>query len=144
MNKTSMFALTAVLALAGCSNNDTDKAKDAATSAASQATSAAASAGSAATSAAGDASSKAAGAQADPFTMPDEAGKTLQAAQDDVQKVSGNPLYVSHSEDALGKNRHQLIDKHWKVCSQTPAAGTEVNDGVDVRFKTVKLDETCP
>ena len=37
MNKTSLLALAAVLALAGCSSNDTDKAKDAATSAASQA-----------------------------------------------------------------------------------------------------------
>lgn len=148
MNKTSLLALAAVLALAGCSSNDTDKAKDAATSGASsgasQATSAVASAGSAASSAAGEASSKAVGAQAEPFTMPDETGKTLQAAQDDVQRVSGNPLYVSHSDDALGTSRPQLLDKHWKVCSQTPAAGTEVKDGVDVRFKTVKLDETCP
>lgn len=76
--------------------------------------------------------------------MPNEVGKVLQTAQDDVQAASDNPLYISFSDDALGKDRHQVLDSNWKVCSQIPAAGSTVNKEQEVRFQVVKLDETCP
>lgn len=57
--------------------------------------------------------------------MPNEVGKTLQEAQDDVQAVSGNAGFWSNSEDALGANRSQILDSNWKVvCSQKPKPQT--------------------
>lgn len=81
----------------------------------------------------------------DTFTMPDETGKTLQAAQDDLQAVSGSPLFYSGSEDATGADRGQWNDSGWQVCSQHPAAGTEVRDDEDdVMFYVVRVSEDCP
>ncbi|HWC22811.1 MAG TPA: DUF2510 domain-containing protein [Flexivirga sp.] len=78
------------------------------------------------------------------WTMPDEKGKTLQAAQDDIQLVSGNPLFYSTSTDALGADRMQLWDRDLRVCAQTPRAGTTFTEDTAVDFSVVKLDETCP
>lgn len=151
-------SLIAATALAGCSNSDQEKAKDAAanaTSAAGDAASAAGSAAGKATSAAGSAAAEATskGASAatsasdqatKPFAMPNEVGKGLQEAQDDLQKVSGNPAFPSKSKDALGKGRQQVLDRDWKVCSQTPAAGQQVKLGDTVTFNAVKNSESCP
>jgi len=87
---------------------------------------------------------KPAGGSGDSFTMPDEIGKGLQAAQDDLQAVSGDPFYVSLSRDASGDDRFQILDSDWQVCSQNVPAGSEVTTSMIVRFGVVKLDETCP
>lgn len=78
------------------------------------------------------------------FEMPDEVGNGLQDAQDDVQAVSGNPLFYTSSQDATGKGRDQILDRDWTVCSQTPTAGTPVDDSSDITFYVVKLSESCP
>jgi hypothetical protein len=90
------------------------------------------------------------GTEADPapaldsFTMPNEVGKILQTAQDDVQRAAGNPLFLSHSEDATGQDRFQILDRNWQVCSQNIAPGRTVPWDGHVVFSVVKLDESCP
>jgi hypothetical protein len=78
------------------------------------------------------------------FIMPNEVGVVLQTAQDDLQRVSGNPLYYSSSSDASGQSRMQILDRNWKVCSQSSAPGVSVGDSTTVDFAVVKLEETCP
>jgi hypothetical protein len=78
------------------------------------------------------------------FVMPNEVGKGLQSSQDDLQAISGEPLYYSDSRDALGAHRFQILDSDWKVCSQNVASGTRVTSKMVVTFSVVKLDETCP
>lgn len=80
----------------------------------------------------------------DSFRMPNEVGKVLQAAQDDIQRVSGNPLFYTSSTDATGAGRMQVLDRNWKVCTQNIQAGTRVNQDSDISFGAVKLDEQCP
>jgi len=81
----------------------------------------------------------------DTFVMPDERGKTLQAAQDDLQAVSGNPFFYSGSEDATGQDRGQWMDSGWQVCDQYPEPGTRVRDDEDdVMFYVVRISEPCP
>jgi hypothetical protein len=77
------------------------------------------------------------------FTMPNEVGRGLQDAQDDLQRVSGNPVYISRSHDLLG-TRHQILDRDWKVCTQNIAEGATVSKSDTVDFGVVKLSESCP
>jgi len=77
------------------------------------------------------------------FTMPNEVGHVLQDAQDDLQRVSGNPAYYSRSHDLLG-DRHQILDRDWKVCTQNIAEGATVSESDTVDFGVVKLSESCP
>ncbi|MFJ3514285.1 hypothetical protein [Streptomyces sp. NPDC090131] len=67
--------------------------------------------------------------------VPDFVGQVLQAAQDGAQAAG---FFLLSSHDALGKNRNQVLDRNWKVCTQTPAAGTKID------FGTVKIEESCP
>jgi hypothetical protein len=77
--------------------------------------------------------------------MPNEVGKVLQDAQDDLQRVSGNPLYFSTSSDATGAGRHQILDRDWQVCSQSIAPGVAVSDSETPDFGVVRVDtEACP
>ena len=79
------------------------------------------------------------------FTMPDEVGKVLQTAQDDLQRVTHDPLFYTGSKDATGRGRHQILDRDWKVCSQNVPAGRQVQRRtVIITFSVVKLAETCP
>jgi hypothetical protein len=77
------------------------------------------------------------------FTMPNEVGHVLQDAQDDLQRVSGNPVYISKSHDLIG-SRHQILDRDWQVCSQNIAADATVSESDTVDFGVVKLSENCP
>jgi hypothetical protein len=116
--------LAAVIAVAGCSSAHP--------------------AASASTSAHPAASASAAPAQSSTsFTMPNEVGHVLQDAQDDLQRVSGNPAYFSRSHDLLG-NRHQILDRDWQVCTQNIAKGATVSESDTVDFGVVKLSESCP
>jgi hypothetical protein len=77
--------------------------------------------------------------------MPNEVGKSLQAAQDDLQAVSDVPLFFSSSQDATGAGRMQIIDRNWKVCSQNRKAGSRVSiDDSGIVFAVVRDTETCP
>jgi beta-lactam-binding protein with PASTA domain len=74
-------------------------------------------------------------------TIPNLVGKGLQSAQDEAQAAG---FYNLDSHDSLGRDRHQILDRDWKVCTQTPKAGQNVDTGTKVDFGTVKLAETCP
>lgn len=79
------------------------------------------------------------------FTMPDEVGKVLQDAQDDIQRVSHDPVFYTSSKDATGRGRHQLLDRDWKVCAQNVRPGQVVERKTAlITFSVVKLDEPCP
>ena len=72
--------------------------------------------------------------------LPNLVGKGLQVAQDRAQAAGFRKL-ASH--DALGRKRVQVFDRDWKVCSQSPAAGSRAAD-TRVDFGVVKLSERCP
>ena len=74
-------------------------------------------------------------------TVPHFVGMGLQSAQDAAQKQG---FYSLKSHDSLGRNRHQILDRDWKVCSQNVKAGTTTSTGTQLDFGAVKLDETCP
>jgi len=77
--------------------------------------------------------------------MPDEVGKVLQVAQDDIQRASHDPVFYTSSRDATGRGRHQILDRDWKVCRQNVPAGQRVQRRtVLITFSVVKLAETCP
>lgn len=76
--------------------------------------------------------------------MPNEVGMGLQAAQDDIQRVSGDPVFFSHSTDATGAGRHQILDRDWQVCSQNVAPGVQANLDSDISFAVVRTTEKCP
>jgi hypothetical protein len=78
------------------------------------------------------------------FAMPAEVGMSLQDAQDDVQRVSGDPVFVSHSHDATGADRFQILDRDWKVCGQNVPPGKRVSAVGHIVFSVVKDDESCP
>jgi hypothetical protein len=75
-----------------------------------------------------------------PAALPDLTGKGLQYAQDAAQ-ASGFRTLTSH--DALGRGRHQILDRDWRVCSQLPPAG-QLSTSTPIDFGAVKTDETCP
>lgn len=74
-------------------------------------------------------------------TVPNLIGKGLQSAQDQVQAAG---FYILTSHDSLGRDRMQVFDRDWKVCSQKPAAGSSVSVDTKLDFGAVKTDETCP
>ena len=78
------------------------------------------------------------------WTITDMTGLRLQVAQDQVQVLSGNPMFVTDSTDATGAGRAQLNDSNWQVCSQTPLPGTTITANTKISFATVKLTESCP
>jgi hypothetical protein len=73
-------------------------------------------------------------------TLPNLVGKGLQSAQDAAQAAG---FYGLTSHDSLGRARHQVLDRDWKVCFQTPAAGEHGTDAT-VDLGAVKLEEDCP
>jgi type IV pilus biogenesis protein CpaD/CtpE len=75
------------------------------------------------------------------FTMPDLNDKNLQAAQDELQSRGS---YFLNEVDATGKGRIQIVDRNWKVCSQTPKAGTKVLIARLITLRAVMLSEKCP
>lgn len=74
-------------------------------------------------------------------TVPNFVGKGLQSAQDEAQAAG---FYNLASHDSLGRDRHQILDRDWKVCAQEPAAGTKTSTDTKLDFGAVKLAETCP
>lgn len=82
---------------------------------------------------------------AESWTMPNEIGKDLQTAQDDLQALTGNPMFISTSKDLTGKGRNQVMDRNWQVCSSTPPPGETFTSQTNVVFGVVRIDtETCP
>jgi hypothetical protein len=75
--------------------------------------------------------------------MPNEVGRGLQDAQDDIQRITDDGIFFTGSQDALG-SRHQILDRDWKVCGQNVAAGRTITKDSDITFTVVKLSESCP
>jgi beta-lactam-binding protein with PASTA domain len=78
------------------------------------------------------------------WTMPDLVGATLQDAQDQMQDLTGGAVYFTDSHDLGGKDRNQVSDRNWQVCTQSVAAGETLTADSRVDFGVVKLEETCP
>ncbi len=76
--------------------------------------------------------------------MPDLVGRDLQSAQDAIQRVTGNPLFVTRSKDASGRGRTQVLDRNWTVCAQDVVAGQRFTSSTTITFSVVKDDENCP
>ncbi|MEU1018008.1 MULTISPECIES: hypothetical protein [unclassified Streptomyces] len=112
----ALIASASLLALTGCEENDTSTSKGK------------------------PAAEQDAGGDTKKAALPDMSGKGLQSAQDQAQEAG---FYGLTSHDALGRDRMQAFDRNWKVCSQTPKAGTHPTD-TKIDFATVKLEETCP
>lgn len=74
------------------------------------------------------------------FTMPNVAGMNLQLAQDLLQSKGS---YLMDQTDAKGLGRVQLLDSNWKVCRQSPSAGSRVSTSTLVTLASVKLIESC-
>jgi len=73
--------------------------------------------------------------------VPNVVGKDHQLAQDTMQAAG---FYNLSEEDASGQNRVLLFDRNWKVCSQSPAAGSEVREDRTIVLRSVKEEEKCP
>ena len=77
--------------------------------------------------------------------MPDETGKDLQAAQDDIQALTRDGVFFTDSHDATGEGRSQILDRDWQVCDQDPAPGDEITPDTKIDFGVVRVDtEQCP
>lgn len=132
--------LAAACTVAGCASSGSTGSDTTASTQPAQNTSAPVHSSSAKSSAA----SGGGGAAKTKFSVPNEVGKGLQSAQDDVQRVSGNPLFITHSNDATGAGRFQILDRDWKVCGQNVPPGSKANEDTEITFAVVKLEESCP
>ncbi|MFC8532675.1 hypothetical protein ACFUJY_01760 [Streptomyces sp. NPDC057249] len=74
-------------------------------------------------------------------SVPDFVGMGLQSAQDAAQAKG---FYALTSHDSAGRDRMQLLDRNWKVCSQNVAAGKSVPTTTELDFGAVKTEESCP
>jgi beta-lactam-binding protein with PASTA domain len=74
-------------------------------------------------------------------TVPNFVGMGLQSAQDTAQS---HGFYSLKSHDSAGRDRLQILDRDWKVCSQNIKAGTAAATDSELDFGAVKLTETCP
>ncbi|GAA1861992.1 hypothetical protein GCM10009836_47830 [Pseudonocardia ailaonensis] len=84
-----------------------------------------------------------AAAGATSWTMPNLVGSNLQDAQNAIQHLTGFAISLTHSHDATGRGRHQVLDRNWKVCDQNVPAGRTITTGTSIDFGAVQLDETC-
>jgi hypothetical protein len=84
-------------------------------------------------------------ASADTWTMPNLMGKDLQGAQDAIQSLTADAVWFSSSTDLTGKDRMQIDDRNWVVCTSTPAPGAPITENTKIDFGVVKKDiESCP
>ena len=84
-------------------------------------------------------------AQADQsWTMPNLVGKDLQGAQDAIQSLTHDAVWLSTSTDLTGKGRAQIVDRNWIVCSSTPAPGATFTATTAIDFGVVRDTEVCP
>ncbi|XES01219.1 PASTA domain-containing protein [Streptomyces sp. S1D4-11] len=74
-------------------------------------------------------------------TVPNFVGMGLQSAQDAAQEQG---FYSLKSHDSLGRDRMQILDRDWKVCSQNVKGGTSQATDTTINFGAVKLAEKCP
>lgn len=75
--------------------------------------------------------------------MPNLVGKNLQAAQDAIQALTDNAIFVTTSHDATGAGREQVLDRNWQVCDQSVKPGATITVNSQIDFGTAKLTEDC-
>ncbi|MFF7356909.1 PASTA domain-containing protein [Streptomyces filipinensis] len=73
--------------------------------------------------------------------VPNFVGMGLQSAQDTAQAAG---FYSLKSHDSSGRARMQILDRDWKVCSQSITPGMVTSTTAQLDFGAVKLAETCP
>ena len=78
------------------------------------------------------------------WTMPNLVGKDLQGAQDTIQSLTQDAVWLSTSTDLTGQGRAQIVDRNWIVCSSTPAAGAAFTATTTIDFGVVRDTEVCP
>ncbi|HEV7648130.1 MAG TPA: hypothetical protein VGP26_08220 [Actinophytocola sp.] len=78
------------------------------------------------------------------WAMPDLVGSVLQDAQDRIQALTGDAVYLTGSHDLRGENRNQVLDANWTVCTQNVPPGAAVTPASRIDFGVVKIDEACP
>ena len=78
------------------------------------------------------------------WVMPNLVGSNLQAAQDQIQALTGNPIFITFSHDASGRSRSQVLDSNWNVCAQNVEPGAPFTADTRIDFGAVKLTEKCP
>jgi hypothetical protein len=96
------------------------------------------------TTATGTATAPATSAARREWTMPNLVGANLQDAQNRIQALTGDPLFLTSSHDATGRQRFQVRDRDWRVCTQNVAPGTRFAMSAKIDFGAVKLTERCP
>ncbi|WSF20699.1 hypothetical protein OG566_34685 [Streptomyces sp. NBC_01353] len=70
-------------------------------------------------------------------TMPDFVGKSVKVARGAL------PSNASITVTDAAEDRMVLMESNWKVCTQNPVAGAEL-DGRPISFTAVKFEESCP
>lgn len=78
------------------------------------------------------------------WPMPNVVGGSLQVAQDQMQKLTGDPVFLTSSHDATGQGRSQVDDSNWVVCTQNVAPGQAFTIKSVIDFGVVKATEKCP
>lgn len=124
------LAVAAALGLAACNSNDTSASKPPTTATTAVAKDLATTA-----------APKATTASNEPTPVPRLIGMGLQSAQDTAQAAG---FYNLTSHDSAGRDREQVLDRNWKVCSQNLAAGKKASTDVKLDLGAVKIEETCP
>ena len=75
--------------------------------------------------------------------MPDLVGAGLDEARAAIKLVTDdNPVVRTASLDATGQGRTGPSDSDWRVCWQSPEAGSRIRSGCLVSFH-VAVDEAC-
>jgi hypothetical protein len=78
------------------------------------------------------------------WPMPNLVGVTLQDAQDQIQALTAGSVFYTRSHDLSGKDRSQVLDANWQVCTQNVAAGAAITPDSMIDFGVVKNGESCP
>lgn len=78
------------------------------------------------------------------WAMPNLVGTNLQDAQDQIQSLTDGAVFYSASHDLSGKDRSQVLDSNWQVCSQNIAPGSPITSASEIALGAVKISETCP
>jgi hypothetical protein len=82
--------------------------------------------------------SKAASAAGKRISVPDVVGTNHQKAQDTMQ---AGGLFMLAEEDATGADRPLLWDRNWVVVSQSPAAGSRVDEDQTITLRSKKYSD---
>ena len=82
-------------------------------------------------------------AAAKSWVMPNLVGTNLQAAQDRIQSLTGDAIFLTTSHDETGAGRQQILDRNWKVCSQSVRPGQKITADSQIDFGAVKTTESC-